>query len=86
MVECNGSVANVNGTFRHKSCKRVSITGTSFHDLTCNCSQIPQEKDFRMRVMREERALEKRGCDIGAGRRLGYLSVFELAKHTVVER
>jgi hypothetical protein len=36
------------------SCKRVPVSRTAFIDLMCvNCAQIPQEEDFRMRVMCE---------------------------------
>jgi hypothetical protein len=36
-----------------------------------------------MRVMREESVVEKRGSrNTGEGRRLGYLSIFELATHS----
>jgi hypothetical protein len=43
--------------------------------------------DFRMRVMREDRAVEKRGSQSsGASRRLGYLSILELADHSRIQK
>jgi hypothetical protein len=41
--------------------------------------QRPQEKDFKMRVVCEERALQKMGTrGTGFGRRLAYLHIREL--------
>jgi hypothetical protein len=41
-VECHGSFARTSGTFRHVHCKRMSITGIPFNDLTCcDCARIP---------------------------------------------
>jgi hypothetical protein len=64
----------------------VSTPGQAFDNLTCSiCSGIPQEGDFKLRVLREDSAPEKRGSwDIGQGRRLEYLSVFELEKYLKV--
>jgi hypothetical protein len=46
------------------------------------CSAIPLENDFRKRVLREDIAFQKRGTrNTGAGRRVGYLSNYELARH-----
>lgn len=47
------------------------------------CASIPLENDFRLRVVREDRAREKRGSwGTGSGRCLGYLSIFELSSHS----
>jgi hypothetical protein len=38
----------IEGCFSHKDCKRVSMSGAPFDDLTCTrCARIPQEVDFR---------------------------------------
>jgi hypothetical protein len=81
-VGCEGSVKIVRGTFRHITYVRLSTFGLLFPNLTCSsCSKIPQEKDFRMQVMREDRSLEKRGTrGTASGHRLGYIFVLELAK------
>jgi hypothetical protein len=83
-VQNMGTPRMINGTFRHKECARVSTSDEPFTDLTCClCARIPQEMAFRMRVLREDSALEKRGArNTGTGRRLGYLSVVELASHS----
>ena len=47
------------------------------------CQSIIFECDFRSRVLREERAIGKRGSrGTGLGRRAGYLSVFEVTVHS----
>lgn len=81
-MEFEGFVKYVCGTFRHIICVRLSTFGLPFANLTCSsCSRIPQEKDFRMQVMHEDRSVEKRGTwGTTSGRRLGYMSVLELAK------
>jgi hypothetical protein len=70
----------IEGCFRHKDCKRVLMSGAPFDDLTCTrCAQIPQEVDFRHRIIREELSLEKRGTRSSAGgRRLGFMQSHEL--------
>ena len=75
-----GDVVHVHGCFRHVSCKKISLTGEPFTDLTCSkCVRIPQEVDFRLRVIREEASLDKRGTrSTGQGRRFGYLQYLEL--------
>jgi hypothetical protein len=80
----NDKLHVVSGCFRHKVCKRFSSSGEPFTDFTCNeCCNIPQESDFRMRVVCEDVTLEKRGRrSTGLGRRLGYLSNAELATHS----
>jgi hypothetical protein len=80
----NDKLHVVSGCFRHKVCKRFSSSGEPFIDLTCSeCCNILQESDFRMRVVREDISLEKRGKrSTGLGRRLGYLSNVELAAHS----
>jgi len=58
----NGSVVEIKGTFRHRGCLRVDLSGGGFANFSCSmCAQIPLENDFRRRVVREERSLEKRG-------------------------
>jgi hypothetical protein len=56
----------------------------AFTNFTCSfCARIPKEDDFRKRVCRESKALEKRGTRGHAcGRRLDYLFVQELAFHS----
>jgi hypothetical protein len=80
----NDKLHVISGCFRHKVCKRFSSSGEPFTDFTCNeCCNIPQESDFRMRVVREDVSLEKRDRrSTGLGRRLGYLSNAELAAHS----
>ena len=52
--------------------------------LTCSmCATIPCLTDFRLRVMREDKSIEKRGTrSTDGGRRLGYLSFPELTTHS----
>lgn len=79
-----GETKIIEGCFRHKGCRRVSMSGAPFDDLTCTrCARIPQEVDFRHRVMREELSLEKRGTRSSAGgRRLGFLQSHELFQYS----
>jgi hypothetical protein len=81
---CDGDSVHIRGTFHHRSCARFSIAGKPFVNLSCFfCSAIPLVKDFRMRVVREERSLEKRGSHgTGDGRKLGYLAPAELSVHS----
>lgn len=52
VVECLGTIREICGTFRHVSCSRVSVCEIPFIDLMCGkCALIPQEGDFRMRVL-----------------------------------
>lgn len=69
----------IDGFFRHKLCHRFSKVG--FKNLTCDyCKSIPQQADFKGRVIREFRALEKRGtCSTGGGHRLDYLTFPEMS-------
>jgi hypothetical protein len=85
-INISGKIIKIKGTFRHDQCRRVSTSGQAFDNLTCSiCSGIPQEGEFRLRVLREDSAPEKRGSrDTGQGRRLEYLSVFELGKRLKV--
>ena len=78
---CADEEVVVAGCFRHSACKWVSGCGEPFANFTyAACSKIVQENDFRLRVMKEGRALVKRGSrDIGSGRRIDYLSIRELA-------
>jgi len=78
------------GCFRHKDCKRVSMDGAPFEDLTCTrCARISQQVDFRHRVMRKKLSLEKRDTRSSAwGRRLGFLQkheLFQYSKHRTYE-
>ena len=79
-----GDVTIVKGAFRHRSCKRVSESTEPFRNLTCDmCQSIVFECDFKARVLREEHAVEKRGSrSTGLGRRVGYLSSFEVSAHS----
>ena len=81
--EVDGKVVLVKGTFRHRNCSRFSISGDPFPDFACSmCSKIPAEGDFRLRVLREDKALEKRGMRGSMqGRRIGFLSVLEMSGH-----
>lgn len=52
--------------------------------LTCtNYALIPSLTDFKLRVRREDKCIEKRGTrTTEGGRRIGYLSLLELATHS----
>lgn len=78
----NGIVVIV-GCFRHVRCARVSLSGEPFENYTCaECRRIPKEDDFRKRVFREDRSIDKRGTRTPVpGRRIDCLSVHELALH-----
>lgn len=84
LFQVGDHVVIVKGAFRHRDCTRVSISGEPFQNFTCSkCCSIVLEPDFRSRVVREERAVEKRGFrGTGLGCRAGYLSVFELCEQT----
>lgn len=62
----------IDGCFKHKRYSRVAVTGVPFSNFTCvTFSQILQETDFRLNVIREDALLSKRGTeDIGYDRRL----------------
>jgi hypothetical protein len=85
-INISGKIIKIKETFRHDQCCWVSTSGQAFDNLTCSiCSGIPHEGDFRLRVLREDSVPEKRGSrDTRQGRRLEYLSVFELGKHLKV--
>ena len=74
----------ITGCFRHVSCKRLSVTGQAFLDFMCSmCSELVHATDFRLRVIREGRALVKRGFrDTQIGRRVDLLSSKELVVHS----
>ena len=74
----------VSGCFKHRECVRFSTSGQSFVDFNCAfCVRIPLEIDFRLRVVREDRAVEKRDSrGTGLGRRLDYLSTKEVVHHS----
>jgi hypothetical protein len=65
-----GELKKICGAFRHRECVRFSSSGELFPNLTCSvCARIPHKMDFRMRVVREDRSLVKRGSRcIGLGR------------------
>jgi hypothetical protein len=70
----------VNGLFRYKECTGFCVRGEPFVGFICSkCDQIPQEFNLRMRVVCEDRTMEKRGC--GNCRRLQYLQTLEVAKY-----
>lgn len=76
----HGTLSKVKGTFRHARCSRFSMTSQPFERFTCSqCATITVQDDFRMRVVREEKSLEKRGLrGTGDGCRLSYLATTEL--------
>ena len=58
VIEMDGKCMQINGTFRHKSCFRVSISNEPLAGLTCSmCANIPFETDFRLRVIREDKSI-----------------------------
>ena len=61
-VSIGGQIVEIGDTFRHSLCHRLSITNWPFDDLTCSvCLGISQKGDFRLRVLQEDCAHEKRG-------------------------
>ncbi|CAM6105892.1 unnamed protein product [Calypogeia fissa] len=79
----------IEGLFRHTNCSRISTEqGAGFQDLTCeHCFSIKTESDFRLRVLRESTAMEKRGTrDTGRGRRLDYLTIPEVRNQARIYR
>ena len=83
-VHVQGIVVEITGAFRHKQCSRLSMCGDPFPNLTCpTCAHIPLLNDFRMRIKRKDQVVIKRGQrSTGGGIRLGYLSAYEVCKHT----
>ena len=84
LLRVQDDVVIVKGSFRHRKCKRISLSKEPFPGFTCSmCAAIVFETDFKLRVIREEHAVEKHGSrGTGAGRRVGYLSLFELTSHS----
>ena len=82
-IVVDGSEVLIEGTFRHKACDRMSGSPHGFQGLTCSmCAAIPNEDDFRKRVIREDKSVVKRGSrTTAAGIRVGYLSHRELSRH-----
>jgi hypothetical protein len=80
VIEFSGQSFVIEGTFRHKDCKRVSSNGFPFENFRCiSCSSIPLEGDFRMRLVRMRNLPNERGSrTTGNGRRLEYLTNSEL--------
>jgi len=83
-VSVRDTEVQVQGTFRHKKCRRVSLFVGGFPNLTCpSCAEIPLECDFRQRVVREDKSIVKRGLrTTSSGMRVGYLSMNELLRHS----
>jgi hypothetical protein len=79
-----GEAVVVKGCFRHVQCKRLNGTGEPFTNFTCSyCIEIEQATDFRLRVLREGRALIKRGCrHTQSRRRIDYLQRTEVAEQS----
>ena len=51
-INIEGMVIEIQRTFRHIACPRVSLLGRPFENLTYFVySRIPQEGDFRLRVL-----------------------------------
>ena len=62
VVVVDGREVKTNGTFMHRSCLRVSTSNAPWAGLTCNmCATIPCQIDFRLRLMREDKSVEKQG-------------------------
>jgi hypothetical protein len=82
--QVQSEVVKVHGNFRHIECVRMSSSGMPFTNFTCSfCTRISKEYDFRKRVCREEKSIEKRGTrTMQLGRRIDYLLVQELAFHS----
>lgn len=76
------SLCEVNGTFRHMECSRVSILGGGFQDMICEyCWSIQQCTDFRLQVFRESISEVKRGeRETRSGLRLSYMIVSEILR------
>jgi hypothetical protein len=74
----------IDGCFQHRDCPWIFNFGEPFINLTCDVSsRIPQEPDFRKKVVLEDVAIIKRGARrTRFGRRLGYLSIHELSAHS----
>ena len=55
-------IVTVNGCFYHVYCKHFSIFGDPFPSFTClKCASIPILGDFKKRVIRKSRTVDKRG-------------------------
>jgi len=78
-----GYDVKVLNTFRHRKCSKVSSSLEKFLNLTCNsCSEIPRLIDFRLRILREGKAIVKRdSITTSSGIRMGYLSINEFSCH-----
>jgi hypothetical protein len=64
-INIEGMVTEIQGTFRHIANPCISLLGRPFENLTYSvCSRIPQEGDFRLRVLREDSIPEKHGSRI----------------------
>lgn len=80
-----GKCVQINGTFRHKSCLRTSISNEPWVGLiTCNIfANIPFETNFRSRVVGEDKFIKKQGSRSAKfGIRISYLSLPELITYS----
>ena len=84
VIVIDGKCVQINGTFRHKSYFRVSSSNEPLASLTCTmCANIPFETDFRWRVVREDKSIQKRGSQsTKLGIRIGYLTLPEMITHS----
>ena len=58
------SIVEIGSTLRHSLCRRLSITNRPSDNLTCSiCMEIPQEDDFRLTILQEDFAPEKKGSE-----------------------
>jgi len=80
VVVVDGHAVQINGTFRHCSCLRVSMCKEPWATLTCTIyTTISYLIDFRLRVIKEDKFIEKQGIrTIKGGKQIGYLSLPEL--------
>lgn len=78
-----GQTLQVSAAFRHSKCARFCTNGKGLLNFTCSmCAQIPQENDFKKKVLREDHAIDKRDTrTTSGGRRVGYLTLGELFRH-----
>jgi len=83
-IQVKGRVVKVNGGFWHRKYSCMSMAEEPFKNLTCSiCALIPLQNDFKMRIIREDFVVTKRGHrSTTSGIRLGYLSTYKVNKHT----
>jgi len=84
VVVVDGYIVKINGTFRHHSCLRVSISNKPWASLTYTmCTTICYLTNFKLRVIRKDKSIEKQGTRTTKGGRqigvqIGYLSLLKL--------